>query len=96
MGEVNFVIYSSKATQLTNWELENYLLNLGCDAAWRAYPASGQSRQGGIVAGVYIVQSSTEIIPYPLHVASYTIGGNFQEHIGYYQDGESVFITQIF
>lgn len=97
-GEVNFVIYSSKATELTNTELGTYLLSLGCDVYWRAYPATGQSQYtGGIVSGVYVtINSSSTFVAFTLHVASYTINGNYQEDIGNYLDAYRTYIAQIF
>lgn len=97
MGEVNFVIYSPKSTELYNSEYGAYLESLGCTANYRAYPANGQSQAtGGIVTGVYVVKDGHHMFPYNLWVASYTIGGAHVEPITNYPDNKYIYITQIY
>lgn len=96
-GEVNFIIYSPKSTELYNSEYGKYLTALGCDVYYRAYPANGQSQAtGGIVTGVYVTSSGSHYVPYTIWVCSYTIGGNFQEQISNYSDTTSIRIVQIY
>lgn len=96
-GEVNFVIYSPKSTELYNSELGDYLTALGCTANYTAYPASGQSQAtGGIVTGVYVVKDGPHLVPYNLWVASYTIGGANVELITNYPDNHWIKIVQIY
>lgn len=97
MGEVNFVIYHSSASQLSNTTLGNFLYNLGCNAYWNSYPANGQSQYtGGIVQGVYAQLNSGGLNKYTIYVASYTMGGNYQEDIGNYLTEHWVKIVKIF
>lgn len=97
MGEVNFVIYSPKSTELYNSEYGAYLESLGCTANYRAYPANGQSQAtGGIVTGVYVVKDGPHFVPYNLWVASYTMGGAHVEPITNYPDNKYIYITQIY
>lgn len=96
-GEVNFIIYSSKSTELGNSELGTYLKNLGCDESFRAYPANGQNQaNGAIVTGVYVKPSGSHLVPYTIYVTSYNIGSIFTEQISNYPDTHFIKIVQIF
>lgn len=96
-GEVNFVIYSKKSTELGNTALGDYLQALGCNEYYRAYPATGQSQaNGGIVSGVYVKQNSGGLVKYTIWVSSYTIGGALQEQISNYLNTSKVYIVQIY
>lgn len=96
-GEVNFVIYHKSSTQLSNTALGDFLYNLGCSEYWKAYPANGQAQYtGGIVQGVYAVLNGGGLAKYTIYVASYTIGGNYQEDLGNYLDTYWEKIVQIF
>lgn len=97
MGEVNFVIYHSSSSQISNNALGDFLYNLGCNGYWKSYPANGQSQYtGGIVQGVYAQLNSGGLNKYTIYVASYTIGGNYQEDIGNYLTEHWVKIVKIF
>lgn len=97
VGEVNFMIYSSKATQLNNTELGDFLMELGCDQYWRGYPAYGQGqRTGGIVSCIFAKKNSGGLLKYTIYVNSYTIGNAYQEDIGNYLDQTIIKIVQIF
>lgn len=97
IGEVNFMIYSSKATQLNNTELGDFLMKLGCDQYWRGYPAYGQGqRTGGIVSCIFAKKNSGGLLKYTIYVNSYTIGNAYQEDIGNYLDEVIIKIVQIF
>lgn len=96
-GEVNFVIYSSKSTELGNSELGTYLKNLGCDESFRAYPANGQNQaNGAIVTGIFIKPSGSHLVPYTICVTSYNIGSMFTEEISNYPGTHFIKIVQIF
>lgn len=96
-GEVNFVVYTRKRTELYESELGDYLTALGCTEYYRAYPATGQSQaNGGIVSGVYVKPYSGPLFKYTLYVNSYTIGGNLQEQISNYPDTHFIKIVQIY
>ena len=96
-GEVNFIIYSSKSTELGNSELGTYLKNLGCDESFRAYPANGQNQaNGAIVTGIFIKPSGSSFVPYTIWVTSYNIGSMFTEEISNYPGTHFIKIVQIF
>ena len=97
MGELNFVIYHSSSSQISNNALGDFLYNLGCNGPWKSYPAIGQSYYtGGIVQGVYAQLNSGGLAKYTIYVASYTIGGNYQEDIANYLNEHWVKIVKIF
>lgn len=97
MGEVNFVIYHTSSSQISNNALGDFLYNLGCNAYWKSYPANGQAQYtGGIVQGVYAQLNSGGLTKYTIYVASYTIGANYQEDIGNYLTEHWVKIVKIF
>lgn len=96
-GEVNFIIYSSKSTELGNSELGTYLKNLGCDESFRAYPANGQNQaNGAIVTGIFIKPSGSSFVPYTIWVTSYNIGSMFTEEISNYPGTHFIKIVQIY
>lgn len=96
-GEVNFVIYSKKSTELGNSELGTYLKNLGCDESFRAYPANGQNQaNGAIVTGIFIKPSGSSFVPYTIWVTSYNIGSMFTEEISNYPGTHFIKIVQIY
>ena len=97
MGELNFVIYHTSSSQISNNALGDFLYNLGCNAYWKSYPANGQSQYtGGIVQGVYVILNSGGLNKYTMYVASYSMGGNHQEEIGNYLTEHWVKIVKIF
>ena len=97
MGELNFVIYHSSSSQISNNALGDFLYNLGCNSYWKSYPANGQSYYtGGIVQGVYAQLNSGGLAKYTIYVASYTIGANYQEDIANYLTEHWVKIVKIF
>ena len=97
MGELNFVIYHTSSSQISNNALGDFLYNLGCNAYWKSYPANGQAQYtGGIVQGVYAQLNSGGLTKYTIYVASYTIGANYQEDIGNYLTEHWVKIVKIF
>ena len=97
MGEVNFVIYHTSSSQISNNALGDFLYNLGCNAYWKSYPANGQAQYtGGIVQGVYAQLNSGGLTKYTIYVASYTIGASYQEDIGNYLTEHWVKIVKIF
>lgn len=97
MGELNFVIYHTSSSQISNNALGDFLYNLGCNSYWKSYPANGQAQYtGGIVQGVYAVLNSGGLAKYTIYVASYTIGANYQEDIGNYLTEHWVKIVKIF
>lgn len=96
-GEVNFIIYSTKSTELGNSELGTYLKNLGCDESFRAYPANGQNQaNGAIVNGIFVKSSGSHLVPYTIWVTSYNIGSIFTEEISNYPGTHFIKIVQIY
>lgn len=95
-GEVNFVIITTKSTQMGADGLGDYLNALNCTVYYRAYPATGQGQlNGGWVAGIYAVAAS-HFLKWDLYVSTYTINGNYQEMLMNYDGTTTCSIIQLF
>lgn len=96
-GEVVFVIYNTSSSNPTVVDVHNFLYNLGCDANWKIFPATGVNPNGYHIAGIYAsTYSSGGIIDRGFTTVAYNGTTMYENYYTNYDHGQVAKTIQIF
>ena len=96
-GELNYIIYTTKSTEMSLLDIYNFLVSIGSTSADRAYPVGGYSGGGQVVGGIFAsTYGSGSLVQREYSIVYYSGTSTVTQRWNYYSHRYEYHIAQVF